>query len=387
MNDPGVEHVIGPGDLYSGTSLDQIKLLKDAQCHCLDEPDDFVRVPFFCNDPVDTSVAPNGWTFSDPNFCRGRTGGFYVHHVNAVTLLGGDGAVLHDGNLVYDSTFDLAPWEPQSNARSFLAGQRISLQKNITISRRYSNGDYFIGFNGRHTNYCHWIQQTIPWHLAYLEMKAQYPELKLVLPPFENGLFRYQTLKLLGISDSEVVIVDNNEAVSFESAFFCSRIDLWIPPKYSVTAAKRLGDPVKADLASSERVFLHRRVDRRKFVNFDEHRALLERRGFQIVEFEDASVARQISTLKRARFVIAEHGAGIINVMFCQPGARLLELFNPVCVQPAFWSIASACNLEYGFLIGEHAPIDGFSNPDWNTGYSLSTKRMEDAIDALLAFS
>jgi len=386
MNVTAIEHFIGPGDLYCKTSLDRIKLSDEADGQCFDEPSAFSRAPFFCSDPINTNVAPNGRTFCDPNFRHGRTGGMYVHHANAITLLGGDAAVLHNGELVYDTTFDLAPWEPQSNASRFLAGQWVSLKKRLKVTRQYSRGDYFIGFNGRYTNYCHWIQQTMPWHAAYLEMKAQYPGLKLVLPPFENGLFRYQTLKLLGITDDEVVIIDDNEAASFDSAFFCSRVDLWIPPSYSVTAATKLGESVKADQTSSERIFLHRRVDRRKFANFEEHRELLERRGFQIVEFEDASVARQISALKRARFVIAEHGAAIINIMFCKPGARILELFNPVCVQPAFWSIASACNLDYGFLVGEHTPMNGCNSPDWNSAYSISTKRMEVAIDALLAF-
>lgn len=376
---------VSAGRKRTGTSLDQMQFGRDAEIWRIRGSSELRRVPFFCSDPIDSNLASNGHTFIDRNFMKDECGPIYVLESPNLTLLGGDGLLFYEGAPVYDTTFDLAPWEPQSNVAAFSAGHEVTVKSSIRRRRTITEGRYFIGFNGRFTNYCHWIQQMIPWHVAFLEMKQKIPELKLVLPPFEDGLFRYQTLRRLGISDSDTLIVNHDEEVAFQSAMFCSRFDLWKIPSFSVFAARTLAESVALEPSGEERIFIHRRVERRKFYNFDDHRELLEKFGFKVVEFENISVRRQIELLRGARYVIAEHGAGLINTMFCAPGARILELFNPFCVQPAFWSIASACGLEYGFVVGEHVSLSGFEEPSWNSAYRIGRKRMEDAIQRLIS--
>jgi hypothetical protein len=71
------------------------------------------------------------------------------------------------------------------------------------------------------------------------------------------------------------------------------------------------------------------------------------------------------------------------NLLFCQSGARVLELFNPACVQPAYWSMASASRLQYGFVVGNHVVSEGRPLPDWNTDYKIDSAMLADALDTL----
>ncbi|TJZ90031.1 glycosyltransferase family 61 protein [Paracoccus gahaiensis] len=56
--------------------------------------------------------------------------------------------------------------------------------------------------------------------------------------------------------------------------------------------------------------------------------AELTARGFQKVVFERLSPLEQIATMNRADIVIAPHGAGLANMVFAKPGARVIELGN-----------------------------------------------------------
>ncbi|MBN8902548.1 MAG: glycosyltransferase family 61 protein [Rhodospirillales bacterium] len=378
---------IGPGRLRAHTSLDRMAYDAGNEWWWLSEAETFDRKSFFFSEPIDVALASNGHTFLDDSFRCSRTAGIQALHSERLSLVGGDGIALYDGNPVYDTLFDLAPWEEHSNISGFELGVSADFASPVGI-RHLSGGPYFLGFNGRFTNYCHWIQQMNPWHFAFVNLRKRFSGLKLVLPPFKDGLFRYQTLSLLGITEDDIVIVRDKEALSFESAILCGRFDLWAVPSYSLRAARALSEAVDdgyPEWPAAERIFLHRRVNRRTFVNFENFRPLLEARGFTILEFENVSVRNQIRAFRNARYIMAEHGAGMINLMFCRPGARVLELFNPACVQPAFWSVASVSGVDYGYAVGQHVPTAAFREPGWNSSYSISPERFEAAIEALLA--
>jgi capsular polysaccharide biosynthesis protein len=55
--------------------------------------------------------------------------------------------------------------------------------------------------------------------------------------------------------------------------------------------------------------------------------AALERRGFRVVEMGGLPLVEQIALIRRARRIVAPHGAGLSHLIFAQPGCRVLEIF------------------------------------------------------------
>jgi capsular polysaccharide biosynthesis protein len=51
--------------------------------------------------------------------------------------------------------------------------------------------------------------------------------------------------------------------------------------------------------------------------------------------------------------VLAPHGAGLSNIVFCQPGTKVIELFAPTYIPPCYRIISNICGLEHYYLIGE----------------------------------
>ena len=117
----------------------------------------------------------------------------------------------------------------------------------------------------------------------------------------------------------------------------------------------------------------------RRAINFDEMIPVLDAFGYHAYEFEYMTVAQQVEIMAAARCVVAEHGAGAVNIVFCQDGARVLELFSPVTIQPAHWSLASVCGLRYGFQIGKS--VTGVR--DWSENYLIDCEALRRNLAAM----
>ncbi len=86
--------------------------------------------------------------------------------------------------------------------------------------------------------------------------------------------------------------------------------------------------PPGAAAAGAERIYISRRhAASRVPENIDELEAAAVERGFTPVHLENLTIAEQITLMRGCRLVIAEHGAGLVNLMFCVGGTRVVELF------------------------------------------------------------
>ena len=110
--------------------------------------------------------------------------------------------------------------------------------------------------------------------------------------------------------------------------------------------------PLKTDY--SKRVYISReQAAYRQIVNEKEVIACLENLGFRTVKLETMSVSEQASCLAAAEVVVAPHGAGLTNLVFCNPGTKVIEIFSPIYVPICFWTISNLCELEHYYLIAE----------------------------------
>ena len=98
---------------------------------------------------------------------------------------------------------------------------------------------------------------------------------------------------------------------------------------------------------AAERIYLARGTGARSFANDEEVTAFLEREGFAAVRCENLPVHEQAQIFARARLVVGLHGSALTNIVFCQPGATVLEIFAPDFIQPYYWTLASQAKLRY----------------------------------------
>jgi capsular polysaccharide biosynthesis protein len=381
------EPIVGPSleeASRSGRALETLRLA---------EPVEIPRCALSFRTPGPYPLAPYGFAFDDPGFRVYPGQEFVACRLGGVTLPGNSGVILHDGVALSDTVKHLMPGWPGSNVEAFVQERSVRFHKDLPVTRRVTDGRFFVAFTASWRNYAHWLQECVPNLVAFVDARRRDPSLKAITPRFAPGSFQQQTLALLGILPEMLFELDPDDVVTFDEAWIPSHADLWGALPHVVASAARLADGVFQHFAPGElggegrgeRIYLSRRSATRTVANFPEVKALVERHGFEIVEPEACSVAQQIAMMRRARHVIAEHGAGMANILFCRPGASVLELFNPSCVQPEFWSIASAHGLRFGFLVGDHPPGLEITEPDWHANYTIPTETLEEAIRALVA--
>jgi hypothetical protein len=75
--------------------------------------------------------------------------------------------------------------------------------------------------------------------------------------------------------------------------------------------------------------------------------------GFSPIVLSKLSVRDQVRLFSEASHILAPHGAGLTNIVFCQPGAVLCELHMDSYVHWGFRVLAATRGVRYGCLIGE----------------------------------
>ncbi|MDK3157436.1 glycosyltransferase family 61 protein [Kamptonema cortianum] len=115
-----------------------------------------------------------------------------------------------------------------------------------------------------------------------------------------------------------------------------------------------LNSSINLQTESERRIYISRAsATHRKIKNEAELINFLKPLGFQVVYLEQLSVGEQARLFASAKVVLAAHGAGLSNLVFCQPGTQVIELFSPEYVETHYWSLSHQLDLDYYYLIGE----------------------------------
>ena len=97
-----------------------------------------------------------------------------------------------------------------------------------------------------------------------------------------------------------------------------------------------------------ERLYVSRdKARRRRVANEPELWAQLAARGFVKVHLEELTWRQQINAFRCAKIIVAPHGAGLANLVFCQAGTKVIELFHRSYVNGCYWQLAALKALDY----------------------------------------
>jgi hypothetical protein len=115
----------------------------------------------------------------------------------------------------------------------------------------------------------------------------------------------------------------------------------------------------------SRRLYLQRK-GRRRLLNEDEALAVLKPHGFETIDLEGLTVAEQMAMIADASIILGVHGANMINMIWCSPGAKVVEFFNRG-FRPSFnWQMAFNLSLDYYYLAEQPMEPYAFSALNWD---------------------
>ena len=99
----------------------------------------------------------------------------------------------------------------------------------------------------------------------------------------------------------------------------------------------------------------------RKLVNSDE--LLLRLKGWETVILEKLSIKDQMKTFAEASHVLAAHGAGLTNLLWCQPGTKVIEIQDKNMIHKKVYPLLSHnLGLEHKLYLADVVPISRQNN-------------------------
>lgn len=138
--------------------------------------------------------------------------------------------------------------------------------------------------------------------------------------------------------------------------------------------------PVKSTRSYSQtRLYISRSQAKvRRVLNEDKVLKIAVKFGFESIVLENLSVASQVQLFASAKVIIAPHGAGLSNLVYCEPQTKIIEIFSPNYVNIMYWCISNILNLDYYYLMGE-----GERPPDYVDPIAIADDIMVN-LDSLL---
>jgi hypothetical protein len=111
-----------------------------------------------------------------------------------------------------------------------------------------------------------------------------------------------------------------------------------------------------------DKIFISRKdAPARQLTNAEE--LFMKLKGWQTIILEDMPIKKQIETFSNAKQIISTHGAGLVNILWCQPGTQVIEITQEELLSKKPYPILSYhLDLKHHFVLGEKVPIKDSKN-------------------------
>lgn len=204
-------------------------------------------------------------------------------------------------------------------------------------------------------NYYHWLYDAIPRLAILREADIDWDAIDQFVVTRDSHGFARATLASFGIAAERLVVANDEEVLDCDYLVVPSMPALGdrSAPDWMVEFLRTLL-PQQADGVGELKIFVARKPGTRRSIdNMSEIEGVVAKAGFTTVFPEDLGFAGQRDLFSRAHSIIGIHGAALTNVVFCQPGARVLEIFSPGYVNPCYAPLAVRAGANYAYIIGE----------------------------------
>ena len=190
-----------------------------------------------------------------------------------------------------------------------------------------------------------------------IQVAAKLCRIKDCMPPaaFEEAIISYplfdtayesEYLELLGVKRTQ--IEDSRYCkIVFEKAILCNSGHWYYPNSADIFLLKKYVESKLAVTKSKkDRIYISR-SGRRCVQNEHELIECLKRFDFKIIEDKPRPLAEQIAIYKNASFILGPHGASFVNIIWCDAGTHLFELFSPNYIREHFVYLAQLLDMKY----------------------------------------
>ena len=197
---------------------------------------------------------------------------------------------------------------------------------------------------GGNSNYWHWLFDVLP-RLEILSQKGKKSEdIDYFLFPSLEQKFQSESLDVLNIPQGKrlssryyrhikanQIITTSHPYIFLNDPFKDSlKIPSWIFDFLKDKFLKKIDKDNLKKKNFPSKIFINRKDGKTKkwrfIINEPEVENYLKSAGFKSLTLSDYSFLDQVKIFYHAKTIVGLHGAGFANIIFCQPGTKILEL-------------------------------------------------------------
>ncbi len=215
--------------------------------------------------------------------------------------------------------------------------------------------------------YFHWMVDILPRIEILHRWGINLEEIDWFLVNSYQQPFQRETLKALGIPEYKIIESDRHPYIQAKQLIIPSFSGYlgWLSPQgleflrrvFSIEQSPKLPKILASDRKKfyPERIYISRsKCSYRRVINEEQVIKFLSGFGFVTVLLESMNFQEQIDLFARAKVIVAPHGSGLTNIIFCSPGTKVIELTSPNYIRHYYWAIGQQLNLEHYYVTGEN---------------------------------
>jgi len=215
----------------------------------------------------------------------------------------------------------------------------------MTITRSIERG---VWLSDNSYNYVHFLNSIVP-RIALLKKADKFDNAIFIVE--ENSGYRKDFLEdIIGIPHNQIVVLMENMVFECGEFIITSRpVDL--PFGYPSWAINYMRSLFPEELNNSKRdkkIYVSRHDSNRRRVNNEQEviTALTEQ-GFETVWLEGMHVRDQVRLFNQAEIIVTPHGAALGNLLWCEAGTKIVEIFNDAYINAMYYALARRMQLDY----------------------------------------
>lgn len=203
----------------------------------------------------------------------------------------------------------------------------------------------------RDQNFFHFLTQQVPSTLLALQHCKEAGIRASILRPKTLSTFEVEFLSTLGVP----IVTELNSIVQASLVVLPRVGDATIIHESDLGLIQYWKDNLRDTVQQhkptfSTRVFISRSKSTRYSLNDELIEKFIKTIGFSIINTEKMALLDQIEIFSKCQVLVAPHGAGMANMVFMQPGSKIVELNTAGFVNIFVKSLSSVCGHSYSFV-------------------------------------
>ena len=194
-------------------------------------------------------------------------------------------------------------------------------------------------------NYFHWVIDYLPYIAA---AKKAGKEIKFLC---SENLTQYQVQALNWLKIQPELVLHSDWIMAQNVIVPKTRHLSGSPTIQTLDFLRRSFESLAPDSENTNpRLYISRKYSSRALQNEAEIERILEEKGFEILYLERLSFQDQIQKFANSDVIIASHGAGLTNILWCKADTKVIEVTSPNVFNPCFRNLSEQIGLSHEFI-------------------------------------